>query len=196
MNPGELLPQEVEARLVKEVQAGRTESFSGLVESHWPRVRAVVRRMVRDESSVEDLCQETFLRAYSKIEQFDVSRRFSPWLMKIAVNLVSEHYRRSGGGKISLQPLDDLPVTAPSASPAEQAIERWMWEEFLNRLPLGYRILFVLRHGLMLSYEEISQVLDEPMGTVKVNLFRAREILRQTLEKTEHEPGRKEGAAV
>ncbi|HNV73016.1 MAG TPA: sigma-70 family RNA polymerase sigma factor, partial [Candidatus Ozemobacteraceae bacterium] len=93
MNPGELLAPETEARLIKEVQAGRAESFSGLVESHWPRVRAVVRRMVRDEGAVEDLCQEAFLRAYSKIEQFDVSRRFSPWLMKIAVNLVSEHFR-------------------------------------------------------------------------------------------------------
>lgn len=196
MNPGELLDQDVEARLVKEVQSGRVESFSGLVESHWPRVRAVVRRMIRDEGTVEDLCQETFLRAFSKIDQFDVSRRFSPWLMKIAVNLVSEHYRRNGGGKISLQPLDDLPISAPGGAPAEQAIERWMWEEFLNRLPLGYRILFVLRHGLMLSYEEISQVLDEPMGTVKVNLFRAREILRQALERAEDELGRKEGTAV
>lgn len=196
MNPGELLAPETEARLIKEVQAGRAESFSGLVESHWPRVRAVVRRMVRDEGAVEDLCQEAFLRAYSKIEQFDVSRRFSPWLMKIAVNLVSEHFRRHGGGRLNLQPLDDLPLPAPGASPAEQAIERWMWEEFLNKLPLGYRILFVLRHGLMLSYEEIAQVLDEPMGTIKVNLFRAREILRQIFEKSELELGRKEGATV
>lgn len=196
MNPGEPLSPEVETRLIKEVQAGRAESFSGLVETHWPRVRAVVRRMVHNEESVEDLCQEAFLRAFSKIEQFDVSRRFSPWLMKIAVNLVSEFFRRNGGGRISLLPLDDLPIPAPGASPADQAIQRWMWEEFLNKLPLGYRILFVLRHGLMLSYEEISQVLDEPMGTIKVNLFRAREILRQVLERGEPDQERKEGATI
>ncbi|HOY66351.1 MAG TPA: RNA polymerase sigma factor [Candidatus Ozemobacteraceae bacterium] len=164
--------------LIIQVREGRTEAFRPLVERYWVRVRGIARRMLRDEPTIEDICQETFLKAFEKLHQFDANREFAPWLLRIAVNLIGEHYRRLGRS-LRLVPLDDEALPAALPEPGECAVNRVTIDRCIEGLPPGYRLLFVLRHGLMLSYEEIALLLDEPVGTVKVGLFRAREQLRR-----------------
>lgn len=173
--------REREAELIRQVRAGRRESFRPLVERHWPRIKGLARRILRSPDLVEDICQETFLRAFEKLASFDNTREFAPWLAKIAVNLIGEHFRK-GGQRLQLVPLDERVFPRAVPEPGEEVIGRMLLDDCLERLPVAFRIVFVLRHGLMFSYEEIAQVLDEPLGTVKVSLFRAREILKHFWE--------------
>ncbi|MFZ2958248.1 MAG: RNA polymerase sigma factor [Candidatus Ozemobacteraceae bacterium] len=171
---------ETDADLIRLVRQGRPDAFRPLVERNWHRVKAVIRRAIRIEETCEDLCQETFLRAFDRLDSYDVSRPFSPWLLKIAWNLAGECLRKQGR-QAECVPLEDELLPANGISPSDQVIGRMVLDDCLERLPLGHRILFVLRHGLQLSYEEIAQIVGEPVGTVKVHLYRAREQLREYL---------------
>lgn len=172
--------QEKDCELIRQVRAGRREAFRPLVEKYWERVKGLARRVVKSPELVEDICQETFLRAFEKIASFDLNREFAPWIAKIAINLVGEHFRKAGQ-RLQLVPLDERMFSHGSPEPCEEVMGRMLVDQCLERLPIPYRIIFILRHGMMFSYEEIAQVLDEPLGTIKVNLFRAREILRRFL---------------
>jgi len=169
--------KEKDSELILMVRQGRREAFAPIVERYWGRVKSMIRRIIKNQELVEDLCQETFIRAYEKIDQFDLTREFSPWIMKIAYNLVGEHFRKTGQ-KFQLVPIDEADLVSNQPGPSDQVLGRMLMDECLERLPLFYRIMFALRHGMMFSYEEISQILEEPIGTIKVNIFRARELLR------------------
>ncbi|RCK79738.1 MAG: RNA polymerase sigma factor SigW [Candidatus Ozemobacter sibiricus] len=169
---------ETEAELIRQVRAGRREAFRPLVERYWPRVKSLARRILRGPELVEDICQETFLRAYEKLETFDLTRDFGPWIARIAVNLIGEHFRRHGQ-KWQLVPLDErLFQPGLEDEPSDTIVGRVLLDDCLMRLPLALRLVFILRHGLMFRYEEIAQILEEPVGTIKVHLFRAREMLK------------------
>lgn len=179
------LAQETDRDLITMTRKGRVEAFQPLVERHWFRVACLVRKSVRDPQTVEDLCQETFLRAFEKLGQFDVSRPFAPWLLKIAYHYVCEFFRRRGR-ELSFVPLDEGVVRqALDQEPSRQVLDRAALDECLDALPPSFRIAFVLRHGLMLSYEEMAGILDEPLGTVKITLFRARKLLQDFFHKGE-----------
>jgi RNA polymerase sigma-70 factor (ECF subfamily) len=130
-----------------------------------------------------DLCQETFFRAYSKLHLFDKKRTFLPWIMKIAVNISLKHIKKS---KAKLIPLNE--TTMPSTLSLEDQVEaNVLLEDCLKKLDINYQILFSLRHGLRLSYAEISFVLEESESSVKSALFR----LRNQLKESVNAPGAK-----
>src|SRR5690606_5205118 len=87
-------PQPTDARLVEETKQGNRDAFGILVERYERRLLRVIQRLVHDRDLAEDLAQETFLRVYRRWDQFDPSRRFSPWLFRIAVNLTLDFLRR------------------------------------------------------------------------------------------------------
>ncbi|MBI3038212.1 RNA polymerase sigma factor, partial [bacterium] len=159
---------ESDKELILQVRKGRKESFRFIVDRYWSRLRSVIRRAVKSPELNEDLCQETFLKAFHKIDQFDTSRELCPWLMKIAFNLIAEHFRKSHQ-RFQFVPLNETDFPASSQSePHEMLSRRMVFEECLDLLPEIYRVVFALRHGMMFTLEEISFVLDEPLGTVKV----------------------------
>lgn len=167
-----------DAELIRQVLAGRRDAFRPIVERYWPQVKNIARRVLQRPELVDDICQETFLRAYEKLDTFDTSREFGPWIVRIAVNLIGEHYRQNGQ-KLQFVPLDERLFQSETISePGEAVVGRILLDDCLDRLPLALRIVFILRHGLMFSYEEIAQILEEPIGTIKVHLFRARELLK------------------
>ncbi|MBF0500951.1 MAG: RNA polymerase sigma factor [Candidatus Riflebacteria bacterium] len=179
MASGTSIP-DTDADLVLLVRQGRREAFQPLVEKYWSRVKALIRRVIRIEESCEDLCQETFLRAFDRLDSYDISRPFSPWLLKIAWNITGEALRKQGR-QAECVPLEDELLPSKIVATIDQVIGRMVVDECLELLPLGYRILFVLRHGLQLNYEDIAQIVGEPVGTVKTHLYRARERLREHL---------------
>ena len=167
-----------DSEIVLAIRKGRREAFRHLAERYWSRVRSLIRRAVKDPETTDDLCQEVFLRAFEKIHQFDTQRNFGSWIYKIGLNMVREHFRKIGRG-LQVFSLMDQDLEAGYPGPDEGVIGEIMAEAILDRLPLGLRIIFVLRHSLDLNCQEISFILDEPVGTIKSHLFRIRELLRR-----------------
>lgn len=166
-----------DTEVIMMVRQGNKEAFRTIIERYWEKIHNLARRSLKDAFLVEDLCQETFLKAFDKIDQFDISRNFTPWLCRIALNLIAEHFRKAGM-KCQFLSFDGLELRVSSPGPSEKVEGKVRLDEFLNALPISLRIIFILKHGLMLSCEDISHVLDEPVGTIKGNLFRAREVLK------------------
>lgn len=180
----------VDLRLVERCQQGRLEHFGELVARYQTRIYNMAYRMVHSREEAEDITQETFLNVYRALGTFR-GDRFSPWIYKIASNLCLDYLRRRRPATVSL----DAPVGPEGDIPREIADETFLPEEAaligslgldvqqaIDRLPDKYKSVLVLRHIEDLTYEEIAEILNLPLGTVKTRLFRARENLRQLLK--------------
>jgi RNA polymerase sigma-70 factor (ECF subfamily) len=173
-----------DAELVERVVDGDGDAFRQLVERYQRPVYGLLLRMVRTPALAEDLAQETLIKAYRAIATFDRSRRFSSWLFKIAHNTAIDHLRKKSPPTVTLETDDDerldplASLAAPeSRSPEAQAAGRDLAEalqEALMELRPDYREAILLRFQQGLPYEEIAEVLDLPLGTVKTHLHRAR----------------------
>ena len=153
-------------------------AFEQLVRRHQPRILMLQRRFSGDRALAEDLSQETFLRAWRKLDSFRGTGRFSAWLAKLAYNVFLQHIRKSGGRK------PDISIEA--AESAELAMSQPGNFDELPDLPrllsvLSYeeQLVIVLNYGHGLSNTEISQVLNLAPGTVKSQIHRAKDKIRQ-----------------
>ena len=170
-----------DAHLIARVlQAGDPNAFGELVRRYQSPVRSFLRKLTRgDEALADDLAQETFLRAWRKLETFRAEARFSSWLFGIAINEFRARLRRD-----RRHPWDELGGQAPVPEPAVEASPaglRLDLDEALLRLTLPERaaILLCCQHGL--THEEAAQSLHSPLGTVKTNILRGKEKLRRWL---------------
>lgn len=184
-----------ERELIERARLGDREAFDELMEAHLPRVWRVVHRILRHDEDAEDVVQETFLAAFRAIPAFRHEAKLSTWLNRIAVSRSLNHLDRMAervrraGRPIDLQPTElSLGVPEP-ASPRPtplQELERKELEErlaeCLDRLPGAWRSVITLREGEGLSYEEIADLVDIPLGTVRSRLARARIALRECVE--------------
>jgi len=176
--------------LVQRTVAGDTHAFELLVIKYQRRIQRLIARMVRDGDLVEDIAQETFIRAYRALHQFRGEAQFYTWLYRIAVNTAKKfllEMKRDPTVSENALKLDDEDETS---SPGNEPIEEETPESILaareiaavvNRaledLPEDLRQAVTLREIEGLSYEEISQVMDCPIGTVRSRIFRAREAI-------------------
>jgi RNA polymerase sigma-70 factor (ECF subfamily) len=176
---------------VRAVLSGDEDAFRRLVDKHGRSIFNLAYRMTGNAADAEDLAQEAFLQAYARLGDFRVGSRFHPWIYTIALNLCRSHRRRRSLPRWLAPPRErqaerpEPELTEPSPDP-EQALLAREAEEGLQRavaeLPAKYREAFVLRQSQELSYEEIAALLDLPLGTVEVRLFRARRRLLKSLE--------------
>jgi RNA polymerase sigma-70 factor (ECF subfamily) len=152
-------------------------------------------KMVNNQSDAEDLTIEAFGKAFKNINQYTPNFAFSTWLFKIATNNCIDFIRKKRGNTVSLdQSVDEEENLAPSASiqsdsmdPEENMINQQkvkLMREVVSKLKPRYRRLVELRYFNEFSYDEISKELDLPIGTVKAQLFRARELLFNILKNT------------
>ena len=180
-----------DARLVERVLGGDGEAFRLLVERYQRQVHGLLVRMVRDPALAEDLAQETLIKAYRAIASFDRSRKFSSWLFKIAHNTAIDHLRRNRPSTVPLETpegdrLDPLALLAEpeNRSPEARARGRDLAEalqDALMALRPDYREAVLLRFQQGLAYEEIADILELPLGTVKTHLHRARKQMAAAL---------------
>lgn len=174
-----------ESILVKRAKAGDTRAFEALVNQHARYVYTLTNRLLSDAQEAEDLAQETFIRAWRGLEKFRGESQFRTWLYRIATNLC---YNRLPSLKQELAALDpdDTLLLADKAPRAEQQVIRAEQQaelkDVIDTLPESYRLLVILRHVHDLSYAEIAQITDLPLGTVKTGIFRARKMLKERLE--------------
>jgi RNA polymerase sigma-70 factor (ECF subfamily) len=181
------VPVPAEQEAIQMVRRGRKDAFRLLVENHWERIHNLLRRFLKDPDLAEDLCQEAFLQAFTSLDTFDETRPFGPWMSRVAVNTALMH-RRKTGRQVVVTPYDENEIRQWLPGPGERVVGAMIVDEFLARLPESFRLLFLMRYALDLSYEEMADFLSEPVGTVKSNLYRARELLKQAVGEPESRP--------
>ena len=177
---------------------GDEKAFEALLNKYRGPVFSICLRMVRNRSAAEDIAQEVFIKIFSALNRYDPAYPFAAWLNRITSNLCIDHLRREKERVVSLdQPMgadDDLSMQLASggAGPDREAESKEMMailEEALALLPEHYRIIVVLRHQEQLSYEEISDTLGIPLGTVKARIHRARNMIMEHFKKKGILPG-------
>jgi RNA polymerase sigma-70 factor, ECF subfamily len=177
-------------RLVELALDGDEEAFCALVRRYQRRLTAFLSQLVGDLELARELTQESFVRAWSALDRFNPRYRFSTWLFRIAHNLGIDHLRRRRLQTVSLYRTDqdggevEVAVTDLAKDPLCHLENRVLASE-LRRVIEGlrpeYRELVLLRHFAGLSYQEIADFKDMPLGTVKNKLFRAHSVLRKAL---------------
>lgn len=184
--------QASETELISNCQRGEKSSFRTLVDRYKDKVYNTAFRIVGNAHDAEDIAQEAFIAAYTSIGSFDISRKFAPWLLKIATNLSIDYLRRKQSPTV---PLDSLEAAVEDASSliehsnadllqaAETSELYQLAEQLISCLPPKYRAAMTLYYTEDLTYGEIADALDIPMGTVKTYLHRGREILKTQLQR-------------
>ena len=166
-----------DARLVEDARRGDRDAFGELVLRYERRLIRVIVRFVRDEELARDLAQETFLRVYERLDQFDPSRRFGPWLFRIGVNLTLDYLRkrkRRGWWSLFSESSGEKPPDPAVADPRRRLDLEQEVRAVLNRLPEKYRSVLVLRDLENFSTSEIAAILDRKEATIRWRLAEAR----------------------
>lgn len=180
-----------EAQLLERCKAGDVSAFDDLMARHQQRVFNLCLWLLRDHDAASDAAQETFIRAFRAIGNFRGDCAFSTWLHRIAVNVSGDSTTKRKRGPLPLTDLttDDSPPPEAVAPLRENPLEtlarnerQHAVREALNQLSEHHRLVLVLFDIQGYSYEEIAEVLELPIGTVKSRLNRARAALRDKLE--------------
>ncbi len=176
-----------DSELVVRTLGGSADAFRVLVERYQRPILSVIRRMVGEAHVAEDLAQEVFVKAYLKLSTFDRRRKLSSWLFKIAHNTTIDHLRRRVPETVPLQVTTadgedswEILRADENQSPdrrAERSELMARLDAALGRLKPSYREILLLRFRQGLAYHEIAEVTGLAMGTVKVQLHRARKRL-------------------
>ena len=180
-------PQELDLELVRRVQRGDSAAFDLLVRKYQHRIVALIGRYVHDWSECQDVAQETFLRAYRAMGNFRGDAQFYTWLHRIAVNTAKNHLvahnRRPPTDDIDASDAEQFEsgirlrdTDTPERELMRQELERTVMKA-VEALPEELRVAITLREVDGLSYEEIAQKMDCPIGTVRSRIFRAREAI-------------------
>lgn len=184
--------RETDQRLVEEVQAGKVAAFNLLVQKYQTRVMALISRFVKDQHEVEDLAQETFIKAYRALKNFRGDSAFYTWLYRIAVNTAKNHLitagRRPPNTDVDLADPENTPwfegvedSASPEANLMRDELETKIFAS-LEQLPDDLKTAITLRELEGLSYEEIAHIMKCPVGTVRSRIFRAREALDKAMQ--------------
>lgn len=186
-------------RLIDEaVDNNDEQAFAKLMQRYKRPVYHMILRMVRNVDDAEDLTIESFAKAFKSLHRFKKDFTFSTWLFRIATNNTIDYIRKKKLNTLSISNTftDDngeavsIDVEDENLNPQEEAIKKQKIElvrVFVDKLPPKYQKLVRLRYYQELSYEEIAQELEAPLGTVKAQLHRARELMFEMVKnKREH----------
>lgn len=176
---------------IKQVRKGDQNAFGEIVELYKGKVFQLCFRMLGNSHEAEDISQEAFIRAYINIERYNIDRKFSTWLYRIATNLCIDRIRKKKpdyyldaevAGTEGLTLYSQIPASqlAPDEEVSKIELQEIIQNEIL-KLPEKYRAVIVLRYIEELPLLEISKILDLPIGTVKTRIHRGREALRKQL---------------
>jgi len=183
-------------QLVERVLQGDNRAFTLLVVRYQHKVLGLIGRFVQDAHEAEDVAQEAFLKAYRALPSFRGDSAFYTWLYRIAVNTAKNHLvsrsRRPPADDVSVddaQRSEELTVLhelgTPEANLEKEDLQRVL-HQAIEALPEELRTAFSLREFSGMSYDEITQVMDCPVGTVRSRIFRAREAIDKRLREALH----------
>jgi RNA polymerase sigma-70 factor (ECF subfamily) len=184
--------READLLLVERVQSGDRDAFGLLVSKYQRKLLRLVMRMVRDPAEAEDVTQEAFIKAYRALPNFRGESAFYTWLYRIGVNTAKNwlvaHGRRmptvSELGDEDGEGIEDSGLLRDDETPDRVLLSKQIGETVnaaMDALPEDLRTAISLREIEGLTYEEIAQVMDCPIGTVRSRIFRAREAIAAQL---------------
>jgi RNA polymerase sigma-70 factor, ECF subfamily len=176
-----------DVELVSTAIGGREDSFEELVRRYQRPIVSYVYRMLGNYDAALDVTQEVFIKVYNSLTRYSSEYKFSTWLYKIAHNASIDYLRRNSHYFQSLEQENadgsfELQIESKRDTPEQEQENKELRSEIeivVNCLPVVYRELILLRHSQDLSYDEISEITNLPLGTVKNRLFRARDLMRQ-----------------
>ena len=179
--------ESTDQQLVDQVMAGNKNAFNLLVMRYQHRVAALIARFVQDPQEVEDVAQEAFIKAYRALPLFRGDSAFYTWLYRIAVNTAKNYLvarnRRPPAQDLEIDEVEPTEtgsvlheIESPEGSLSTSELKAAL-EAALDSLPEELKTAFILREFSGLSYEDIAEVMDCPVGTVRSRIFRAREAI-------------------
>lgn len=191
MSGGKITMDALINKRIKEVLKGDQNAFAEIVELFQDKLYRVCYRMLGNKHEAEDIAQEAFVRAFINIHTFDTKRKFSTWLYRIGTNLCIDRIRKKKpdyfldaevAGAEGLNMYSQIAATGEL--PEEEVLKMEMQDRVqyeISRLPDKYRAVIVLKYMEDLPLQEISDILEMPLGTVKTRIHRGREALRKQL---------------
>jgi RNA polymerase sigma-70 factor (ECF subfamily) len=184
----ELVNEKDVLQYIQRSLAGDAQAFEWIIRKYQKRIYFTVLQMVMNHDDADDVIQETFIKAYTKLNTYDANYPFFPWLYRIAINTCLNHQKKKARTRaLSLDDLDgsnhhtDLSELPPQLFEAEGGELISRLKHALDKIPAEQRAVFILRVKEELSYQEISDTLDISIGTVMSRLSRARDKLRSLL---------------
>lgn len=168
------------ATLVERAQRGERGAFESLYHEHVGRVHALCLRMSGDRGRAEELTQDVFVRAWSRLDSFRGDAAFGTWLHRIAVNAVLQKRRSDRRREQRVETRELLEYEAPATR--ERPAEQLDLERAIARLPEGAKAVFLLHDVHGYKHHEIADMMGIAVGTTKAQLHRARRLLREALE--------------
>ena len=176
---------------IKQVLKGDQSAYEDIVNLYQHKLYQVCYRMLASKEEAEDITQEAFVRAYINLHSFDQKRKFSTWIYRIATNLCIDRIRKKkpdyylDAEVAGTEGLDMYSQIAADEQLPEETLEQMELQERIqyeiSRLPDKYRAVIVLKYIEELSLQEISEILEMPLGAVKTRIHRGREALRKQL---------------
>ena len=174
-----------ERELVERCRSGEEHAFQELVDRYKDLVFALIARTVIDRSRAEDLAQDVFLRIHRGLPYFRGEARLSTWIYRIVANVCLQDHARVAGTAPSVS-LDDERGAQRTPSVSDRQFGdfelRDQLEKAIARLPANYRLLIAAHYLKGVQYEDLAEALQLPLGTVKTQLYRAKQQLRRLLE--------------
>ncbi len=176
---------------VQDALAGKKDSYTKLVDKYQKPIYFHIRKMIKEVELVEDLVQEVFMKAFHNLNSYSTDYAFSTWLYRIATNHTIDYLRKKKLQTLSInQPYatkdGEMEIQLPDESfltdkPVIKKERKAIVQDAIQNLPEKYKAVIEMRHMEEKSYQEISEALDLPLGTVKAHIFRARELLYKAL---------------
>jgi RNA polymerase sigma-70 factor (ECF subfamily) len=183
--------EDLDRDLVRRVQLGDKSAFDLLVIKYQHKIVHLVNRYVKDPSEAQDVAQDTFVKAYKALGDFRGDSAFYTWLYRIAINTAKNYLlsrsRRHSDYEVDMQDAEQI-ENAPQLKDIETPEHQLMNDQIIQviksaieKLPEEMRIAITLREFEGMSYEEIAEAMDCPIGTVRSRIFRAREAIDEKL---------------
>ncbi|MGR4068784.1 RNA polymerase sigma factor RpoE [Halomonas sp. LR3S48] len=184
--------RETDQQLVERAQKGDTRAFDLLVKKYQHKIIGLIGRYIQDHAEVQDVAQEAFIKAYRALGKFRAESAFYTWMYRIAINTAKNHLvsrgRRPPGSDLDIADAEILDhsgrlsdIETPESSLARDQLEAAVFEAIEN-LPDDLRTAITLRELDGLSYEDIANIMQCPVGTVRSRIFRAREAVDQHIQ--------------
>ena len=173
--------------LVTGILKGEPRAFQMLIKQNERLVAHMIGRLVKDRNELEELCQDVFLQVYKKIGEFNFKSKLSTWIATIAYRMAVNNLKKKKMQFLDLGDDDGFRERFIEASDPGRLVEEKDQERFVlqlvDRLPPHYKSVLMLYHVEGLSYTEIAEITEMPEGTVKSYIFRARNLLKESIMK-------------